>query len=154
MAVDYFHELRADFDRKRIPADGQRYMFVGPDTWSRFLKIPEFVSSEFLQPAQMPYSQEGMQGKQFQTFTVILEPGVLRAGSVERNMVWYHDCMGWGVTRNPWTAISEHNERSAWLTVTRMQVGAKAVDPTGIYEFPVDSAQGTISRHYGDADPV
>jgi hypothetical protein len=148
LLVEHFHQLRETFDRAHIPADGRRYLFVSPGTWSNLLLIPEFVRQDFLGGDVLPYSGAGIQAKEFQTFKVIQDPSVVMDGNVARNIAWYHECMGWGNTSSPATEISWHNERTAWLIVTRMQVGAKALDDTGIYEFAVDETAGVDSRYY------
>lgn len=161
LSIAHLHQLRETFDENYIPNDGARYLFVTPRVWSQLLQLEEFVNADYVGAEELPYRGAGLQGKMFQTFTIMqhvdaiktplkaggvpwvagVDAANLRVGNVARCMAWHRDCIGHGVTAAPDTTITYENTMSAWAIVTTQAMGATVIDATGVFAFDVDELE-------------
>jgi hypothetical protein len=114
-----------------VPDDGQRFAVVGWQQWSELLKIPEFSSSEFVGPDELPY--KGMQAKKWLGTTWIPHSGLPIDGSDIRKCFWFHrTAIGHASGSDVQTDITWHGDRAAHFVNNMMSQGAALIDAGGV----------------------
>lgn len=114
-----------------IPDDGQRFAVVGWQQWSELLKIPEFSSSEFVGPDDLPY--KGTQAKRWLGTTWIPHSGLPIDASDIRKCFWFHrNAIGHASGSDVQTDISWHGDRAAHFVNNMMSQGAVLIDGNGV----------------------
>ena len=120
-----------------VPDDGQRYAVVGWQQWSELLKIPEFSSSEFIGPDELPY--KGTQAKKWLGTTWIPHSGLSIDGNDIRKCFWFHkNAIGHASASDVQTDISWHGDRAAHFVNNMMSQGAVLVDAAGVVVMNCD----------------
>ncbi len=120
-----------------IPDDGQRFAIIGWQQWSELLKVPEFASSEFVGPDELPY--KGTQAKKWLGTTWIPHSGLPIDGNDIRKCFWFHkSAIGHASGSDVQTDISWHGDRAAHFVNNMMSQGAILIDGSGVVVVSCD----------------
>lgn len=120
-----------------VPDDGGRFAVIGWKQWSELLKIPEFSSSEFVGPDELPY--KGTQAKKWLGTTWIPHSGLPIDGSDIRSCFWFHKtAIGHASGSDVQSDISWHGDRAAHFVNNMMSQGAVLVDDSGVVTIGCD----------------
>ncbi|MBL8637047.1 MAG: hypothetical protein JNN09_00930 [Alphaproteobacteria bacterium] len=120
-----------------IPDDGQRFAVVGWQQWSELLKLPEFASSDFVGPDELPY--KGTQAKKWLGATWIPHSGLPIDGNDIRKCFWFHKtAIGHASGSDVVTDISWHGDRASHFVNNMMSQGAVLIDGSGVVVINCD----------------
>lgn len=119
------------------PDDGGRFAVIGWKQWSELLKIPEFSSSEFIGPDELPY--KGTQAKKWLGTTWIPHSGLPKDGNDIRSCYWFHkNSIGHASGSDVQSDISWHGDRAAHFVNNMMSQGAVLIDGSGVVVINCD----------------
>lgn len=120
-----------------VPDDGGRFAVIGWKQWSELLKIPEFSSSEFIGPDELPY--KGTQAKKWLGTTWIPHSGLPKDGNDIRSCYWFHkNSIGHASGSDVQSDISWHGDRAAHFVNNMMSQGAVLIDGSGVVVINCD----------------
>lgn len=120
-----------------VPDDGGRFAVIGWKQWSELLKIPEFSSSEFVGPDELPY--KNTQAKKWLGTTWIPHGGLPKDVNDIRSCYWFHrTAIGHASGSDVQTDISWHGDRAAHFVNNMMSQGACLIDASGVVVIGCD----------------
>lgn len=117
-----------------VPDDGQRFAVVGWKQWSDLLSIPEFASTEFVGPDELPW--RGSQAKQWLGTLWMPHSGLEIAAGVRRCFWFHRSAVGHAIGHDVTTDITWHGDRAAHFVSNMMSQGACLIDADGVVEMP------------------
>lgn len=114
-----------------VPDDGERFAVIGWRQWSELLKLPEFASSEFVGPDELPYKNS--QAKKWLGTTWIPHSGLPIDANDIRSCFWFHrTAVGHASGSDVQTDITWHGDRAAHFINNMMSQGSALVDGSGV----------------------
>lgn len=132
-------EASETLDEADVPRDGQRFLVISPHQHSELMTISEYVNADFVQPADLPWSNGTRPMRYWNDFWVIVFSGLPTDSSDTTN---HRDCFAFhrpaiGMAENSTiqTTISWENTKSAFFFNSRMSQGAVAIDGNGIVKI-------------------
>lgn len=120
-----------------VPDDGGRFAIIGWKQWSELLKIPEFSSSEFVGPDELPYKDT--QAKKWLGTTWIPHGGLPKDVNDIRSCFWFHrTAIGHASGSDVQTDVTWHGDRAAHFVNNMMSQGACLIDGAGVVVIGCD----------------
>jgi hypothetical protein len=118
-----------------VPDDGQRFAVVGWKQWSELLDLPEFASSDFVGPDQLPW--RGATQAKFWLGTLWMPHSGLPLEDGVRTCFWYHKtAVGHAIGQDVTTDITWHGDRAANFIANSMSQGSVLIDGAGVVKLP------------------
>jgi len=134
------HKVLLAFERlggADIPDDGQRFAVIGWKQWSELLRLPEFASSDYVGPDELPY--KNMQAKKWLGTTWIPITGLPMDVNDIRSCYWFHkNAIGHAAGSDVQTDITWHGDRASYFVNNMMSQGASLIDGTGVVVINCD----------------
>ena len=152
---DTFMSVLTTFAVNEVPDDGNRFCGLHPYAWSQALKVAEFANADYVGSDKIPFAG-GMTAKYWMGTLWFPLPniylgdaggagvaptGASDAVNVANNLAWHRSAVGHGVNAEIDTQWDWENTYSAWSCVSKMSLGAKAIDDEGLYLVSTLSAQ-------------
>jgi hypothetical protein len=126
------------FGEKDVPDDGNRFCVVGWKQWSELLKIPEFVTAEYVGTNNLPFAST-TQAKMWLGSVWIPHSGLPIDGNDIRSCFWYHKtAVGHAASSDVQTDITWHGDRAAHFVNNMMSQGAGLIDEAGVIVIKCD----------------
>ena len=113
-----------------VPDDNGRYAVVGWKQWSQLMAIPEFASSDYVGPDELPW--KGTQAKRWLGATWIPHSGLTRNGALRYCYFYHKTAIGHAAAAEISTDVTWHGDRAAHFVNTMMSQGAVLVADTGL----------------------
>lgn len=124
------------FNDRDVPDDGGRFVAVSPGAWNQLLAIPEFISSDYVGQADLPW-KSGTQAKRWMNILWYMHSGLTAVSTVRKCLAYHHLSCGHAIGADVQTDMTWHGDRASWWVMNFMSMGAKLIDATGVYIVPV-----------------
>ena len=122
------------FGENEVPDDGGRFVFVSHKGWTDLMGIDEFANMDYIMPEQATWAN-GATAKRWLGINWMTDTQLSNAADATTGLAWHMRAMGVGMGTDVSTEINYVPEKVAFLVTSYISLGAKVIDPTGVYKF-------------------
>jgi len=128
-------EIFEYFGDNDVPDDGRRMLAVSPQGWTDLMNLPEFSSTDYVPPSELPYPVIGYTAKRWFSFLVCQFSGLNTAGAVRHSLAYHYDAVGAASGQEVSMDLTWQGKEQAWLAVASMSQSAVIIDNVGTYRL-------------------
>jgi len=131
-----------ELDSNDVPRDGRRFCAVTPLQWAHLHCYPEFASSDYTGPEDLPFKKQGMPIRTWLDMHWMTHTGLTGRGtSTAKCYAWHMDSVGHGIKDEIQTQWDWNQPSFAWDGATALGMGTCVIDVNGLVQIRVDDTK-------------